>query len=90
MRGKFLTLEERDKILELEAQGVPRKEIAKLVGRSQSAICYVINRPPNRPMRFSRPGDQPIPIEDAKRVEEVDLSQLPDNIKFRHINYAIP
>jgi IS30 family transposase len=43
-RGKKLTKDEREKIVELYAQGVPMREIARTIGRSYGAVNLALHR----------------------------------------------
>jgi len=84
--GKYLTLEERNLVVKLHKEGIPQKDIAKLMGRSTGAICYLVNHAKDKkefiPYKHKTPN--------AERVKEMDLASLPDTKIFKHERLAIP
>jgi hypothetical protein len=86
--NKRLTKEEIQKINELWDQGMYQKDIGALFGRCQGTICNVVNRPERkrRKIELSPPVEKTFPM----IPQNEDLSSLPDNAIFRHMNYAIP
>jgi len=88
--GKYLTVEERLKVLELKKQGMQQKNIAKVIGRSPSAVSYLINKGEYSVLRMKVDAEVPQKTKDAERPPEKDLSSLPDTVLFKHVNWAIP
>jgi len=85
---KYLTTEQRLKILELKKAGMRQNQIAKAIGRSQSAVCYLLKKTEDQILKMKV---------DAKRIEkpkvsheEQNLSSLSGDILFKEINWAIP
>lgn len=87
--GKYLTVEERLRVLELKKEGMQQKNIAKVIGRSQSAVSYLINKGEHSVLRMKVDAQTPNKIEDVI-PEDKDLSTLEDTVLFREINWAIP
>lgn len=88
--GKYLTVEERLKVLELKKQGMPQKDIAKVIGRSASAVSYLINKGEYSVLRMKVDAEVPQLTKDAMRPKDKDLSLLPDNVFFKEVKWAIP
>lgn len=88
--GKYLTVEERLRVLELKKEGMQQKNIAKAIGRSPSAVSYLINKGEHSVLRMKVDADVPKKTLDVERPTEEDLSKFPDNIFFKQIDWAIP
>jgi len=88
--GKYLTVEERLRVLELKKEGLKQKDIAKAIGRSPSAVCYLIHKGADKVLRMKVDAAVPQRIKDPFRPKDTDLSSLPDNILFKEINWNIP
>ena len=88
--GKYLTVEERLKVLELKKEGMQQKNIAKVIGRSPSAVSYLIHKGEHAVLRMKVDAEVPKKTKDTERPPENDLSSLPDHVLFKEINWAIP
>lgn len=88
--SKYLTVEERLRVLELKEDGLKQKDIAKAIGRSASAVCYLIHKGKDKVLRMKVDAEHPVRIKDAMRPLDKDLSSLPDTVLFKEVNWNIP
>lgn len=89
---KYLTVEERLKVIDLSEEGMAQKDIAKSIGRSNSLVSHLINSGRDKVMRMRVYANSPERKENnnIKPVEEVELSSLPDSVLFKEVNWNIP
>ena len=79
--SNYMSQEEREEIMKLHRKGVPQKDIAAQFGRAKSSVCYIVKHGHER--KIWNRGRATGPVE-AKPMETLDLSSLPDNILFKH------
>lgn len=78
--GKLFTQEDYDSVNEFMKSGIEQKEMAKKIGRSPSAVCFLVKEISEGRGYVKKAGGR---IE-LKEREEMDLSQLPDTGMFKH------
>lgn len=84
-KGKYMTQEEYDTIRDLHKMGYSQSQIAEAVGRSCSAICYVLKHAPK--VRKANAG---IPNHyDLVEPEEINYKSLPDTVIFDFKDFVI-
>lgn len=78
--GKPFTKEDYDNVKGLIGSGLEGKEIAKRIGRSPAAVCYLLKEIKEGRDYIKHTGGRL----DLKEREDVDLSKYPDHVLFRH------
>lgn len=84
-KGKYMTQKEYDTIRDLNDLGYSQIQIAEAVGRSTSAVCYVLKHAPK-----VRKGGEGKPTHYAyEEIQELDYSKLPDTAIFSYKDFLI-
>lgn len=86
---KHLTTEQRAELMDLKGQGVTNSELSKKYGKNVKTIWAVVYAE-NRKKHREAHGDPRRRIRPGSAFEEMELSSLPDEVMFSHINYDIP
>lgn len=87
-QGKPMTKEEGEKVVEYLEVGITPNAISKRLHRSSHCIyTYIRNNNLSEKVCPFRPKGRVI---DADRIEYKNISELPDTILFKQINWAIP
>lgn len=86
---KHLTTEQRAELMALKNSGVSNSELAVKFNKPVKTIWAVVYAE-NRKHQREQFGDPRRRLKPGTEFQEMDLSSLPDNVLFSHINYDIP